>query len=138
MKKLTPAGLQVERALEQGYDVAAFNIYYSNIREDVPMVEGAWPEWHRMISARIGEGPMVGEEFVNSLSDEEVLDRLGMKANLVGGVPKEEMNDLRLKLLEDLSGHEPSLIEKAVRNERGEVVGTATISNPRLEGSDDG
>lgn len=67
--ELTPAGLQVERALAQGFDVAAYNIYFANLADDVAMVDGdepwepsVWPEWHQMIQARIGDGPALPED----------------------------------------------------------------------------
>lgn len=60
--KLTPAGLQVERALDQGFDVAAYNIYFANISDGIAMVDGDWPAWHRMIQARIGEGPVLPDD----------------------------------------------------------------------------
>ncbi len=90
--RLTPAGEQVEQALAQGYDAAAFNLYSANILDDVPMVEGdtggvivsVWPEWHQMIQVRIGQG--------------EVLD---------DDDPRDPLRDLA---------------DKLTRNERGEVI----------------
>ena len=55
--KLTPAGLQVERALDQGFDVAAYNIYFANISDGIAMVDGDWPAWHRMIQQGSARGP---------------------------------------------------------------------------------
>ncbi len=60
--KLTPAGLQIERALAQGFDVAAFNLYADAIGNGVELVR---PEdagdseqeeclrWHRDIQSGI-------------------------------------------------------------------------------------
>ncbi len=78
IKKLTPAGLQVERAVEMGFDIAACNLYYANQKDDVPMVEGdqpnevsVWPGWHRMIQARAGtdKAPLMGEELATEEAD---------------------------------------------------------------------
>jgi hypothetical protein len=95
--ELTPAGRQVERALAEGYTVAAYNFYYANIRDEVAMVEGDWPEWHRMIQARVGE---------------------------------------RLVLTEEEAEHEPSIIERRIRNELGEVVGVEQVPNPHVDDCD--
>jgi hypothetical protein len=124
LHKLTPARQQVERALEQGYDVAAFNLYYANIREEVPMVEGdkarevsVWPEWHRMVSAKMPEVEVRGERVAN-----EEADSLGLEG--------EERDDYVGVRIDELNETPPGIVERFSRNERGEVVGSELVPNP--------
>jgi hypothetical protein len=79
VQNLTPAGRQVERAIAEDYPIAAANLYYFNLRENVPMVEGdepsqvsVWPEWHRMIQTKTGmdDAPVIGEEEANTEADQ--------------------------------------------------------------------
>lgn len=117
--KLTPAGLQVEQALERGYGIAAFNLYHTNIRDGVAMVDGDWPEWHRMIQARIGEGEVIGEREANEEADE-----LGLEG--------EERGWFIARRVDEASEFEPSVIERTTRTASGEITGTELIPNPRL------
>ena len=118
--KLTPAGLQVEDALKTGHEVAAFNLYYANIRDDVPMTEGEWPEWHRMIQAGIGEGEVIGEQVANEEADEL-------------GLAGEDREDFVAGRIDELNEHEPSIVEWRVRNAAGEVVDVELVPNPDME-----
>jgi hypothetical protein len=91
--ELTPAGAQIERAIAQGYQVAAWNLYFDAIRDDVPLAVGdehEVAEWHRRILREIG-------------------------------FPEHR---------DHVDDHEPSIEERAVRNERGEVIGTKLVANP--------
>ena len=117
--ELTPAGRQVERALAGGWTVAAHNLYWFNIREDVAMVVGdqtpevsVWPEWHRMIQARIGEPVMIGEELAKQEADE-----LGLEGR--------DRDDYISERIDELNYHnEPSIVEVTDRDEHGQVIGT--------------
>ena len=130
--KLTPAGKQVERALEQGYDVAAHNLYFANLREDVPMVEGdstetkvsVWPEWHQMIQTRIGESKVFGQDVAEQEAAEQ-------------GLTAEQREDYIGHRIDELNeAFEPTIVTRQLRNERGEVVGDELASNPHLSGED--
>jgi hypothetical protein len=51
---ITEAGKQIERALEQGYETAAFNLYVDAFENDIELVMGKGSaEWHREIQRRI-------------------------------------------------------------------------------------
>jgi hypothetical protein len=61
--RLTPAGEQIEQALTQGYDVAAFSLYADAIGQDVALAVTedesdaeayAVAVWHRTTQERIG------------------------------------------------------------------------------------
>lgn len=128
VQNLTPAGRQVERAIAEGYPIAAANLYYFNLRENVPMVEGdepsqvsVWHEWHRMIQTKTGmdDAPVIGEEGANTEADKLGLageDRAWFIAERI-----DELNDL-----------EPTIVEETERNINGEVTGTKLVRNPRL------
>jgi hypothetical protein len=125
---LTPAGRQVERALNGGYPVAAANLYTFNIRENVAMVEGdhvgevsVWREWHRKIQARTG---MDDEPVLGEMEASEEADALG----LIG----EDREDYIAARVDEFSETEPSIIKQTVRSPAGEVIGTELVSNPRL------
>src|SRR5712692_2182119 len=52
---VTEAGRQIERALEQGYEIAAFNLYLDAIRNDVPLTLGEGDHvWHREMQRAVG------------------------------------------------------------------------------------
>ena len=130
--KLTPAGEQVERALEQGYAVAACNLYVSNMRDDVPMVEGddpttgasvsVWPEWHQKIQTATGfhDTPLLGQELAEAEADEQ-----GLTGDL-----REEYIDERMQ---EIAEFEPSIVEERIRNELGEILGEKFAPNPQLD-----
>jgi hypothetical protein len=122
--KLTPTGQQVERALAQGFNVAASRLYYANLRDEVPMVEGdepaavsVWPEWHQMIQARMDEGEVLGERVAT-----EEAASLGLEG--------EEREDYIAERIDELNEVAPSIVERAIRNERGEVVDIVDVPNP--------
>ena len=76
-QELTPAGGQVERALAHGFDIAAFNLYLMNIRDEVAMTVGESPEWHRRIQLE------VGWHKVPALSDEDEKLLEGFEPSLI-------------------------------------------------------
>ena len=120
-KGLTPAGIQVEEALQMGYDVAAFNLYYANLEDDVPMVEGEWTEWHRMIQARIGadDAEVIGEGVAT-----EEADSLGLTGD--------DRDSHIASRIDELNEIPPSIVERRIRNDRGEVTSVEMGSNPEL------
>ena len=118
-KRLTPAGIQVEEALQMGYDIAAFNLYYANLEDDVPMVEGEWTEWHRMIQARVGTAEVVGEGVAT-----EEADSLGLTGD--------DRGSYIAGRIDELSEIPPSIVEHRIRNDRGEVTSVEKVSNPEL------
>lgn len=123
---LTPAGQQVEQALLLGYPTAAARIYYLNLRENVPMVEGdepssvsVWPEWHRRIHSLMDDPEVVGEAVAR-----EEADRLGLTG--------EEREDFTYDYVEDVNAMAPSIIEVAVRDIDDRVIGTEWAPNPAV------
>lgn len=129
MHELTPAGRQVERALQSGYTVAACNLYYANLRDNVPMVVGdqpssvsVWPEWHQMIQERAGtdDAPTIGEEVAN-----EEADALGLAGNYRGAFVAER--------IDELNAIQPSIIDRTIRNDNGEVVDIVKAINPNVD-----
>jgi hypothetical protein len=122
--QVTPAGEQVERALDGGFDVAAYNLYYANIKDEVPMVEGVWPEWHQSIQARIGTGPFVGDDLIDDLGVEGAGDALG--------IDLDDQEAMRAQIHDTLGAFQPSIIDARIRNARGEVIGVKRIPNPDI------
>jgi len=101
--RLTPDGLEIERALLKGYRKTAHNLYVAHIAAGVPTTDdengAAAAAWHRLVRNEIGyeaSGPSLRAEF--------------------------ERNDL-------LDGFEPSIIQRTVRNDEGDVVGSEYVSN---------
>jgi hypothetical protein len=134
VKRLTLVGLQVERALTQGYKVAAFNLYYDNIREDLSMVEDEdsgdpdaawpewpeWPEWHMMIQERIGDARLIGQDVA-----EEEADAFGLSG--------ENRQLYVAERIDEMNETPPSLIERTLRNAAGEMIGPPElVLNPEL------
>jgi hypothetical protein len=125
---VTDAGRQVERALGDGHPAAAEGIYLLNLREGVMMGDAVW---HRRmqgaIRARIGPPPAIAGELMAAFGVRATADMLG-----VGYGESEHDDDITVSIHRDLLELEPSLIEHAVRNYRGEVVRVELIPNPKL------
>ncbi|MBA3735896.1 MAG: hypothetical protein H0W90_12005 [Actinobacteria bacterium] len=98
---LTPAGEQVERALAQGKDIAAFNLYRMNIREDEQMTVAHAPEdddaaaWHGWMQEQIGwadaevqtdDDAEMLDDFTPSLQYRTIRNEAGVPAGLKDAV----------------------------------------------------
>jgi hypothetical protein len=122
--RLTPAGQQVERALAMGYVNAAFNIYSKNISDDIAMVEGdeagqvsVWPEWHRMIQARIGGGQTAAEALVEKMGLEGAAELLGVHHDV------EHPDDTLAEIEGELEGSTSQMEAwQPTRNAKGEII----------------
>jgi len=101
--RLTAEGLEIERALLKGYRKTAHSLYVAQIAAGVPMTDdensAAATAWHRLVRNEIGY-----EASGSSLRAEC------------------ERKDL-------LDGFEPSIVQRTVRNDEGDVVGSEYVSN---------
>lgn len=105
--RLTPAGEQIEDALADGYDVAAFNLYALSFKDEVKLTKDDSDEsvaWHRWVHEQV--------DWPES-SDDDLDERL-----------REEL--LREEMLE---GFTPSLEERTIRNQLGEVIGLEVVAH---------
>lgn len=147
---VTPAGMQVKRALAAGLPMAAQHIFWANIQDDVAM---GGPVWHRYttaeIEAMVGAPTMIGEEFAV-----EEADRLESEGGLEPGIAyyvaqaiSEAMgldgpeppstSEMRASFIttsiDEANEHEPPFIEQRARNAIGEIVAVETVPNPRAD-----
>jgi hypothetical protein len=128
---VTDAGRQIERALADGHAAAAEGIYLLNISEGVTMGGAVWHRrMHRAIRAEIGPPQMIGDELVAEFGARATAAMLGVRHR---DDDDDDDDDIRARIQQDLAGIEPSFIDRAVRNNRGEILHVELISNPNLE-----
>jgi hypothetical protein len=125
---VTHAGRQVERALADGHAAAAEGIYLLNLRDGVTM---GGMVWHRRmqaaIRAEIGPPDTIADELAEVFGPRATADMLGIPY-----AEEDRDDDIRALIRRDLELAEPSLVERVLRNSRGEVVRVELVSNPKL------